>query len=123
MYLYVFLPPVKNPPRDNHSEKICFIPCWPLLAVWFVMFVSFLFVFFFDLTVVVRWWKWMSESTDRPTNYTSYLLHTSRMIANFIVEGPGNVAKPFVDKSIQSSTGMVGLPIARNLASHWGTME
>ena len=39
------------------------------------------------------------------------------MIANFIVEGPGNVAKPFVDKSIQSSTGMGGLPIARNLAS------
>ena len=59
----------------------------------------------------------------RVSMVTSTYFYTSRMIANFIVEGPGNVAKPFVDKSIQSSTGLGGLPIARNLASHWGTME
>ena len=51
------------------------------------------------------------------------LVLSSRMIANFIIEDPGNMAKPFVDKSFQSSTGLGGLPIARNLASHWGTME
>ena len=51
------------------------------------------------------------------------LVLSSRMIANFIIEDPGNMAKPFVDKSFQSSTGLGGLPIARNLVSHRGTME
>ena len=48
-----------------------------------------------------------------PGLYVAYvlILHTSRMIANFIVEGPGNVAKQLADKSFQSSTGLGGLPM------------
>lgn len=41
----------------------------------------------------------------------SYLLLTSRMITNFIVEGLGNIAKLFVHKLLQSSMCWSGFPI------------
>lgn len=56
------------------------------------------------------------------TVYGTYLLHTSWMIANFIDGGPGNMANLFVKRQSRSSTCVDDLPIARDLASHWGAM-